>query len=158
MLRTILTDFAGSGQLEVNTSNVLNLLAAADFLQLNFVKKSCCLYLKRLVNHENCLPMLVLANKFNAGELESHLVQYVSRYFHQISQLEDFFELPVEVLIRLLQSGCLVVDKGQDFLPSVAEQERVVLETVLLYASHQSKKGKPCASGGAPEECTAITS
>ena len=144
MLRTIL-NFAYSGQLEVNTSNVLNVLVAADFLQLpsDFVKKSCGVFLKRLVNHENRLAMLLFANRFNAGELESHLVQYVSRYFYQISQLEDFFELPVEVLIRLLQSECLVVDKGQDFLPSVAEQEKVVLETVLLYASHQSKEGKP---------------
>ena len=143
-LRTIL-NFAYSGKLEVNTSNVLNVLAAADFLQLpsDFVKTSCGVYLKKLVNHENCLAMLLFADKFNAVELENHLVQYVSRYFYQISQLEDFLELPVEVLIHLLQSECLVVDKGQDFLPSVAEQERVVLETVLLYASRQSKEGKP---------------
>lgn len=141
-LRTIL-NFAYSGELEVSTSNVLNLLAAADFLQLDFVKKSCGVYLKWLVNHGNCLAMLLFADKFNAVELESHLVQYVSRYFYQISQLKDFLELPVEVLIRLLQSESLVVDKGQDFLPSVAEQERVVLETVLVYASHQAKEGKP---------------
>ena len=142
-LRTIL-NFAYSGKLEVNTSNVLNVLAAADFLQLpsDFVKTSCGVYLKRLVNHENCLAMLLFADKFNAVELENHLVQYVSRYFYQITQLEDFLELPVEVLIRLLQSECLVVDKGQDFLPSVAEQERIVLESVLLYASHKSKEGK----------------
>lgn len=138
-----LINFAYSGELEVNTANVLDLLSAADFLQIDFVKTSCGKYLKSLVNHENCLTMLIIANKFNVLELESYLVNFAARYFFTVSQFRHFLDLPVKVLARLLQNESLVVDKGQDFLPSVAAQESIVLERVLLYVSHQTEESKP---------------
>lgn len=138
-----LMNFIYSGELLMNTTNVLNLLAAADFLQLAFVKESCGVYLKTLVNDENCVAMLFIANKFNAMELENHLLKYAARHFYKVSQSDDFMELPVKQLVRLLQSESLVVDKGEDFLPSVAEQENVILDSVLIYVSHRSKESQP---------------
>ena len=132
--------FAYTGELKLNTSNVLKVLAASNFLQLvqlNFVKESVGDYLKEKVNKDNCAAMLAIAEQFSVVQLKKFLVKYVARNFYQVSQSEDFLELPVELFLEILQSNVLVADLGRDFLPHHMEQEDFILDVALKYVSHQ---------------------
>ncbi len=131
--------FAYTGELEVNRGNVLKLLTAGDFLQMDFIKESCGIFLQPTVNLENCLLLLATANKFNAVMLVNVVVEYIANNYYSVSQSENFLQLPVELLIEVLQSESLIVDKGEKFLALIAEQERYVLESVLNYISHQAE-------------------
>ena len=42
----VLVNFSYSGQVIINTQNVLSILACANFLQLQVIKEACCSFLK----------------------------------------------------------------------------------------------------------------
>ena len=130
-------NFAYTGRVDVNRENVLKLLTAGDFLQLDFVKESCAVFLQSSVNTENCLLMLATACKFNVADLEDFILEFIGNNYYGISRHEHFQDLPSELLAKLLRSETLIVDKEQAFLPAVLEQELYVLESVLKYISHQ---------------------
>ena len=132
--------FAYTGELKLNLSNVLKVLAASNFLQLiqlNFVKESVGDYLKERVNKDNCATMLAIAEQFSVVQLKVFLIKYAARNFFQASQSEHFFKQPVELFLEILQSNVLVVDLGRDFLPRHMEQEDFILDVVLKYVTHQ---------------------
>ena len=132
--------FAYTGELKLNLSNVLKVLAASNFLQLvqlNFVKASVGDYLKEKVNKHNCAAMLVIAEQFSVVQLKIFLVKYSARNFFQVSQSEDFLKLPVELFLEILQSNMLVVDLGRDFLPPHMEQENFILDIMLSYVTYR---------------------
>jgi hypothetical protein len=132
--------FAYTGELQLNPSNVLRVLAAGNFLQLfelDFIKVSISDYLKEKVNKDNCPAMLVIAEQFHVVKMKDFLVKYAARNFSGVSQSEDFLELSVELLVEILQSKVLVADHGRDFLPLPTEQEDFILDIVLKYISHQ---------------------
>ena len=63
--------FAYTGELTLNSNNVLGVLVASNFFQLvelNFIKKSTGDYLTKGVNTDNCAAMLVIAKQFDAVE------------------------------------------------------------------------------------------
>ena len=133
-------DFVYTGKLQLNTSNVLRVLAACNFFQLfelEFIKHSIAKYLKEKVNENNCPALVVIAERFNAATLKELLVKYAARNFCRIVQEDDFLNLPVELLVEILQSN-VVVDHGRDFLPPAEEQEDFILDFLLKYISHQS--------------------
>ena len=54
-------DYFYIGRLEINDSNVQDLLSIAGLLQLKRVQEACCEYMKRQINTSNCL------GKFNVA-------------------------------------------------------------------------------------------
>ena len=133
-------DFAYTGNLDVNPSNVLGVLTAADFFQLvelDFIKKSVGDYLTANVNKDNCATMIVITEQFQV-QAQDTLAKYAAENFYQVAQTEGFLELSIELLVKILECEQLVVDRGKDFLPLPAQQEDFVVDVVLKYLSYQS--------------------
>lgn len=88
-----LIEFAYSGTIEINKDNVQTVLEAANYLGVEFVKKSCGDFLKVAVDDKTCLGLWQLADVFALEELSKVVKRYVLRHFADISQQEAFLLL-----------------------------------------------------------------
>jgi len=97
-----LIEFAYTGKINIDMDNVLTLLEAANYLRIEFVKKSCGDFLEQRVDAKICLGVLRLADIFPLDELSSGAKKYVLRHFTDACKEDEFLRLPVNVLSDLL--------------------------------------------------------
>ena len=130
-----LIEFAYSGTIEINKDNVQTVLEAANYLGVEFVKKSCGDFLKVAVDDKTCLGLWQLADVFALEELSNVAKRYVLRHFADISHEEAFLLLPFNLLTDLLADDglCIVIE---DLVPCEEEREKIVLQAVLRYIEH----------------------
>ncbi|XP_061387651.1 actin-binding protein IPP [Musca vetustissima] len=107
---SILLDFIYTGRCEITQSNVQELLAAADMLQLHEIVDGCCEYLCRELHPTNALGILRFAEAHNCEALAKSALNYVHGNFPAIAQEDEFLETPQALLSQLLSSELLRVD------------------------------------------------
>ena len=136
-----LIEFAYSGNININKDNVQTLLEAADFLGIEFVKKSCGDFLKAGVDDKTCLGIWQLADVFALEELSNAAKQHALRHFAVVWKEEEFLSLPVPLLTDLLSDEglCVVIE---DLIPCVEEREKVVLQALFQYIEHDEENRK----------------
>ena len=136
-----LIEFAYSGNINISRDNVPTLLEAADYLGIEFVKKSCGDFLKQGVDVKSCLGIWQLADVFALEELSIEAKKYALRHFTQVCKEDEFPSLPIKLLTDLLSEEeiCVVVE---DLIPSVEEREKIVLQAVLQYIKHDTENRK----------------
>ncbi|XP_015768342.1 PREDICTED: kelch-like protein 26 [Acropora digitifera] len=136
-----LIEFAYTGKINIDNDNVQSLLEAANYLRIEFVKKSCGDFLAQGVDAKSCLGILQLADMFAMDELSSVAKKYALRHFTDVCKEDEFFCLPVNLLSDLLldENLCVVVE---DLIPCVEEREKMVLESVLQYVEHDVENRK----------------
>ena len=136
-----LIQFAYTGKININKDNVPTLLEAANYLGIEFVKKSCAKFLGRGVDAKSCLGILHLADMFALKELSSVTKKYALRHFTDVCKEDEFLCLPVNLLSDLLseENLCVVVE---DLIPCAEKREKTVLESVLQYVEHDVENRK----------------
>lgn len=106
----ILLDFIYTGRCEIIQTNVQELLAAADMLQLPEVVEGCCEFLCRELHSTNALGILRFAEAHNCVSLAKSAMNYVHSNFPAISVEDEFLDTPQTLLSQLLTSEMLRVD------------------------------------------------
>ena len=130
-----LIEFAYSGEIDISKDNVQTLLEASNYLQVEFVKKSCGDFLKGAISDKTCSSIWQLADLFALEELMKEAKNHFSRHFTEVTQMEEFLSLPIGFLKEILaDEGICVVIEG--LIPSKEEREKVVLEAVFKYVEH----------------------
>ena len=92
-------------------SNVQQLLAASNLLQLTNVRDACCTFLKRQLDPCNALGILLFADTHHCSELVKTAESYVLQHFVRVAQTEEFSTLNVDRIKFLLASDDLIVDE-----------------------------------------------
>lgn len=115
-----LIDFCYTGNLVISIHNVTNMLEAADRFQLLDAKSTCCLYLSRILQPYNCLGILKLAQIYDCSEIVSKASNISCRKFVQVIQGEEFLEMEVKDLIKLLSKDCLHMTSERDAYMAVS--------------------------------------
>ena len=111
------------------------LLEASNYLQVEFVKKSCGDFLKGAINDKTCPSIWQLADLFALEELMKEAKKHFLLHFTEVTQMEEFLSLPIGFLKEILaDEGICVVIEG--LIPSKEEREKVVLEAVFKYVEH----------------------
>ena len=136
-----LIEFAYSGNIIINKDNVQTLLEAANYLGINFVKKSCGDFLKPGVDDKTCLGIWQLADVFALEELGKVAKKHALRRFTNVCQGEEFLSLSLNLLTDLLADEELCV-AFEGLIPSVEEREKIVLQAVLQYVEHDVQNRK----------------
>ena len=85
-----LIDFMYSGKLIIDSKNVLRLLAASDYLQMEEVKVFCAEFLHDILAPSTYFTVLGAANLYRLDSLQNQIYQLISSNFHEIVQAEDF--------------------------------------------------------------------
>ena len=88
-----LIEFIYTRNLNLDTTNVAEIIAASDFLQIDEAKNICFSFLSSTISVENCLEVFKLANMFASKSLADKTIQLLSKNFLLISQGSDFKSL-----------------------------------------------------------------
>jgi len=91
-----------SESIEINGENVMDLLAAADYLQVEDVRKCCFDFLEMEISPENSFEILSAANLYGTEAFTNQIYQFISRNFEILSQTNDFKSLTKEEYLTFL--------------------------------------------------------
>ncbi|XP_037959722.1 actin-binding protein IPP [Teleopsis dalmanni] len=107
---SILLEFIYTGRCEITQTNVQELLAAADMLQLHEVVDGCCEFLCRELHASNALGILRFAEAHSCESLAKSALNFVHSNFPAITLEDEFLDTPQTLLSQLLTSELLRVD------------------------------------------------
>ena len=143
---TALVEFAYSGRIQITPENVQDLLHGANFFGVEFVQKACADFLKAALDEKVCLGILQLAERYAIEDLRSAAKQYFLQHFSEVSQEEEFLDLPLLYMTEILREDQLCVALS-GLIRTMAERERFVLEAVFRYVEHDLENRKAKVPG-----------
>lgn len=126
-LQMIIT-YAYTGNLAVNDSTVEQLYETACFLQVEDVLQRCREYLIKKINAENCVRLLSFADLFSCEELKQSAKRMVEHKFTAVYHQEAFMQLSHDLLVDILSSDNLNVEK-----------EETVREAAMLWLEYNTE-------------------
>ncbi|KAI8779151.1 kelch-like protein 1 [Biomphalaria glabrata] len=130
----IILNFAYTGELNINEDNVQNILIAADFFQVKFVKDKCIHFIESHLEVDNVCDVILFARTFLLSDLEEKTVKFLKENLDSVSRNKRFPALDPDLLIQLIQDDNLILWSNKVLLKSMA-RERLVLNAVLRYMS-----------------------
>ena len=83
-------DYMYEGNITINSANVLNILAAADFLKLDDVKSFCFNFLEEHISFDNWCDILSAAKFYKCDHLQKHTFQFMADHLLEIIKTNDF--------------------------------------------------------------------
>ena len=121
-------DFMYSGKLILPTgrSALRNLLHAGSMLQLNTVVEACCSYLAARLDEDNVGDIALMARHFACVALSAEVETFVCRQFDKVSAGDGFFQLPLDLLCKVLARPDVCTSNG----------EQTVICAVLRWVKH----------------------
>ncbi|XP_026119946.1 kelch-like protein 23 [Carassius auratus] len=106
-----LMEFTKNLKLKLDCKNVLEILEAADFLQLDRARLLCCKFLERQLHLSNCLGMMAYAWQLGCLDLYAAARDVVLTHLPALASEQDFMFLPKESIADLLASDNLSIPK-----------------------------------------------
>ena len=109
-----LIDYMYTGSIDIDDENVMKLLAAADYLQLDDVQTYCFEYLSSNITTDNWLDILKTAIKYKRDRAKRHTYRYITIQFSEIARTDNFKALSKDNLKDLLSHliRCLMLESS----------------------------------------------
>lgn len=114
-----LVEFCYTSSIKIDSSNVLELLSAANMLQFDGIKQCCSEFLGNRLDATNCLTIANFADLHTCHSLKESAIEYSKRHFRQVIQSEDFLSINFEQMKQLLQSDVILVTSEIDIFHAV---------------------------------------
>uniref|UniRef100_A0A8C4N5R9 Ankyrin repeat and BTB (POZ) domain containing 2a n=1 Tax=Eptatretus burgeri TaxID=7764 RepID=A0A8C4N5R9_EPTBU len=80
----------GKGELQVDKSDVLELMAAASFFQLDSLQRRCEMLSTRMLTHTSCVPVFLEAKRIGGEHLTSYCLGYFLQNMESLISLTPF--------------------------------------------------------------------
>ncbi|XP_071952020.1 actin-binding protein IPP-like [Antedon mediterranea] len=128
-----LLEFIYTGEIDITSENVQDLLSAADMLQIPEIIQACCNFLRSHLHPANCLGIYKFASARSCIELCAACDVYTHMHFLQVIQHDEFIELECTELLALLSSEKLRI-----------ENELQVFKAGLKWILHDATQRKKC--------------
>lgn len=119
-LRSIVR-FMYSSLIEVDETNVDDILSASDLFQMKEITNVCCQYLKEQLDPSNCLGIAALAGGFSCEELWSEARKYAVKHFTEVVKCNEFKDLPLDAVKQLLLDENVCVRSEEDVYNAAME-------------------------------------
>ena len=97
-------DYMYEGSITIDCTNVMNILAAADFLQLAEIKLFCFEFLKAHISSDSWYAVLSAAKLYRCDQLQKYTYQFITDHFDKITKSDDFKTVAKEDLTSLISS------------------------------------------------------
>ncbi len=117
----------------LDTDSVSDVLAAADFFQVDIIMRYCELYMIDELSNETCFKHLGLLEKFNLVEGQEEANKYVLDNFMSLTKTQDFLTIEKDAL-------CSYLDH-KDFRIS---EEIEAFRAVRVWIEHDPQRLKHC--------------
>ncbi|XP_077364667.1 kelch repeat and BTB domain-containing protein 2 [Festucalex cinctus] len=109
----IIISYAYTGHLAISDSTVEPLYETACFLQVENALVQCRDYLVKKINPDNCVRMLSIGDLFSCSELKQSAKRMVEHKFPTVYRQDAFLQLSHELLLDVLSSDNLNVEKEE---------------------------------------------
>ncbi|XP_071381813.1 kelch repeat and BTB domain-containing protein 7 [Centroberyx affinis] len=107
---SVIIDYCYTGKVTITESNVQRLYAAANMLQLEYIRQACSSFMTRRLDLSNCVGILKFADTYDNPELKENAQAFIARNFCQLSNGRELCELDLVQLKELLSLDTLDVD------------------------------------------------
>ncbi len=108
----LILSYIYSGKIKLDTQTVRDVYEAADMLQFTSITKKCCIFMLRDVNVSSCIDYLVMAKKHSLHDIYYKAENCVFQKFVEVSQMQKFAELPMNLIINFIQGNNLITDEN----------------------------------------------
>lgn len=126
-----LLEYMYTGHVIIDEVNARSLVAAADFLLIQSLKKMGCEFLESIICPGNCFELRDFAEKYSCDQLKETATMYIIHNFAAASESEGFKVIDYKVLLDLISRDELVV--------SLEEQ---VYEAFMTWIGHDMNSRK----------------
>jgi kelch-like protein 2/3 len=123
----LLINFMYTSEIHVTEENVQTLLPAANILQLCDVRDACCEFLRSQLHPSNCLGIHTFADLHACTDLVEYTQTYIEQHFSEVVTHDEFLNLSVEQVNRLIADDRLAVSS-----------EEQVYEAVVSWTKHDT--------------------
>ena len=118
-------------ELRLTNSNVNDVLSVSSLLQVDSVTEACESFLLTKLHPSNCITVRSIADNFSCSKLLQAAESFIEKNFVDVSASEEFQQLPLEGIIRLISKDDLNV-----------RSEEQVFEAVLRWIKEDEDKRK----------------
>ena len=98
-------DFMYSGEVKITSENVMELIAASDYLQVAEVKRFCFEFLESILSSENWFAVYSAAKLYENEHLQNEVYEYVSNNFDDVIETVEFTALSKNDLILFVSKS-----------------------------------------------------
>lgn len=102
-------EFAYVARVNLTVDNVQSLLTVATLLQMDTLVEKCCYFLENELHPSNCLGIRRFSKNHGCFVLSKTANEYAMRNFNHTTQMEEFFQCPLEEVLELLSEDSLHV-------------------------------------------------
>lgn len=120
-----LLEYMYTGNISINEVNARSLVAAADFLLIQTLKRIGCEFLETIICPGNCFELQYFAEQYTCDQLKTTATNFIINNFASASESEGFKVIEYNVLFDLVSRDELIV--------SLEEQ---VYEAVIAWVKH----------------------
>ncbi|KAM3861790.1 kelch repeat and BTB domain-containing protein 7 [Diretmus argenteus] len=106
---SVIIDYCYTGKVTITESNVQRLYAAANMLQLEYIRRTCSSFMTRRLDLNNCVGILKFADTYDNPELKESAEVFIARNFCQLYNGRELCELDLVQLKELLSLDTLDV-------------------------------------------------
>ena len=85
-----LIDYMYNGQITINNNSVMQILAGADYFQLQEVKTYCFEYLMDQITCDNWCAVQTAANLYRSDQLQTQVTEFITDNFDEVARSIDF--------------------------------------------------------------------
>ncbi|XP_036397216.1 kelch repeat and BTB domain-containing protein 7 [Megalops cyprinoides] len=108
---SLIIDYCYTGKVQITEGNVQRLYAAANMLQLEYVRQACSNFMTRRLDVSNCAAILKFADTFDNQVLKSEAQGFIARNFLQLCKKgRELCELDLSQIKEILSLDTLDVD------------------------------------------------
>ncbi|KAM9804890.1 kelch repeat and BTB domain-containing protein 7-like [Neosynchiropus ocellatus] len=107
---SVIIDYCYTGKVSITEGNVQRLYAAANMLQLEYIRSACSGFMTRRLDLGNCVGVLKFADTYDNPELKKNAQYFIARNFSQLCHGGELCELDLTQLRELLTLDTLDVD------------------------------------------------
>ncbi|NXI55119.1 KLH30 protein, partial [Chloroceryle aenea] len=115
----MLLDFAYTGRVTINQSNVEGLMRTSIQLHFPTIQKVCSRYLRQQMDATNCLGICEFGERHGCPEVSSKAWSFLQENFEAVSLQEEFLQLSKERLVNYLSNDQLQVQEEQSLAEAV---------------------------------------
>lgn len=124
----LLLNYAYTSKLDLNLTNVHDVLSAANYVQMDPVVVACTDYLQTQLDNDNCIDLLNISETYSLPKLRLECCRFICGHIRELSSIGEICRLDWRQLEHIL--SC-------DFLVDCPEQVvvRIVLQWIELMKS-----------------------
>ena len=97
-------DYMYEGSITIDNTTVMDILAAADFLQLAEIKLFCFEFLKEHISSDSWYALLSAAKLYRYDQFQKYIYQFITDHLDEVTKSDDFRTVAKNDLTSLISS------------------------------------------------------